>query len=187
VALNVEGRKHRGLREDCQAVSEVVGQVLMIAIVVLAFSSIAIFIFSDIVVNPPHTPHTDLSEKININDDTVTILHSGGEAIDLKAIKIVLSVNGIQNEFNMPDPSIPDPRVEIRHLDGSLSNDSALMLGDYIVIHTNPEDTNPEDTNPEADKNQKRIDMNSTDIIDMYFVYTPSQQVIQKVTLQNGK
>jgi archaeal type IV pilus assembly protein PilA len=182
VAFNVEGRKHRGLREDCQAVSEVVGQVLMIAIVVLAFSSIAVFIFSDIVVNPPHTPHTDFSEKINISDDTVTILHSGGEAIDLKAIKIILSVNGIQNEFNMPDPSNSDPRVEIRHLDGSLSNDSALMLGDYIVIHTNPADTNPE-----TDKNQKRIDMNSTDIIDMYFIYTPSQQVIQKVTLQNGK
>ncbi len=43
----MEGRRHRALREDCQAVSEVVGQVLMIAIVVLAFSSIAVVIFSD--------------------------------------------------------------------------------------------------------------------------------------------
>jgi FlaG/FlaF family flagellin (archaellin) len=183
VAFKVEGKKYRALGEDCKAVSEVVGQVLMIAIVVLAFSSIAAIIFSDIIVNPPHTPHTDLSEKINTIDDTVTILHSGGEAIDLKAIKIILSVNGIRNEFNMPDPSNSDPGVEIRHLDGSLSNDSALMLGDYIVIHTNL-DT---DEKPETDENQKRIDMKTTDVIDMYFVYIPSQQVIQKVTLQNGK
>jgi FlaG/FlaF family flagellin (archaellin) len=183
VAFKVEGKKYRALGEDCKAVSEVVGQVLMIAIVVLAFSSIAAIIFSDIIVNPPHTPHTDLSEKINTIDDTVTILHSGGEAIDLKAIKIILSVNGIRNEFNMPDPSNSDPGVEIRQLDGSLSNDSALMLGDYIVIHTNL-DT---DEKPETDENQKRIDMKTTDVIDMYFVYIPSQQVIQKVTLQNGK
>jgi hypothetical protein len=156
---------------------------LMIAIVVLAFSSIAAVIYSDIIVNPPHTPHIDLSEKINTIDDTVTILHSGGEALDLKAIKIILSVNGIRNEFNMPEPSNSDPGVEIRHLDGSFSNDSALMLGDYVVIHTNL-DT---DEKPETDKNQKRIDMKTTDVIDMYFVYIPSQQVIQKVTLQNGK
>lgn len=173
----MEDKKYRALGEDCKAVSEVVGQVLMIAIVVLAFSSIAAVIFSDIIVNPPHTPHADFSDRININDDTVTILHCGGEPIDLKAIKIIISVNGMQNEFNIQDPSNSDSRVEIRHLDGSLSNDSALMLGDYIVIHTNPE----------TDQNQKRIDMNSTDIIDMYFVYTPSRQVIQKVTLQNGK
>ena len=61
----MEGKKYRALGEDCQAVSEVVGQVLMIAIVVLAFSSIAVVIFSDVVVNPPHTPHTDLQEKID--------------------------------------------------------------------------------------------------------------------------
>ncbi len=183
MAFKVEGKKYRALGEDCKAVSEVIGQVLMIAIVVLAFSSISAIIFSDVIINPPHTPHTDLSEKINTVDDTLTILHSGGEAIDLKAIKIIMSVNGIQNEFVIPDPSNSDPKVEIRHLDGSLSNDNALMLGDYIVIHTNP-DT---DNKPETDKNKKRIDMKTADVIDMYFVYIPSQKVIQKVTLQSGE
>lgn len=176
----MEGKKYRTLGEDCKAVSEVIGQVLMIALVVLAFSAISAIIFSDVIVNPPHAPHTDLSEKINTVDDTLTILHSGGEAIDLKAIKIIMNVNGIQNEFMIPDPSNSDPKVEIRHLDGSLSNDSALMLGDYIVIHTNL-DT---DNNSVIGKNQKRIDMKNTDAIDMYFVYVPSQKVIQKVTLQ---
>ena len=80
----MEGKKYRALREDCQAVSEVVGQVLMIAIVVLAFSSIAIVIFSDVVVNPPHTPHTDLQESIDPTNNRLYIFHVGGEAIDLK-------------------------------------------------------------------------------------------------------
>ena len=171
----MKGKKYRALGEDCQAVSEVVGQVLMIAIVVLAFSSVAVVIFSDLVVNPPHTPHTDLSEKIDTNADTVQIIHSGGEAIDLEAIKIVLGVNGIQYEINIPDPRNSDFSFEIRHLNGNISNDGVLMLGDYVEIYTN------------LDKNQKKVDMKNTDIIDMYFVYTPSQQVIQKVILQNGK
>lgn len=174
----MEGKKYRALGEDCQAVSEVVGQVLMIAIVVLAFSSVAVVIFSDLVVNPPHTPHTDLSEKIDTNADTVQILHSGGEAIDLRDIKIILIVNEAQYEFNMSDYKKPDSEVKVRHSDGRLFNlnDSVLMLGDYITIYTNY-------TNLENDAD--RIDMNDDSAVKMYFVHTPSQQVIQSVTLQN--
>ena len=169
MALNVEGKRHRKLREDCQAVSEVVGQVLMIAIVVLAFSSIAVVIFSDIVANPPHTPHTDLSEKINTNDDTIKIIHSGGEAIDLKAIKIILSVKGQSVPFDMSYYNKPNSTVKVWHFDGNLSNDNALMLGDCIEINTS----------------QSNISLRN-DTIDMFFVHTPSQQVIQKVMLHSG-
>ena len=88
----MEGKKYRELGQDCQAVSDVIGQMLMIAIVVLAFSGIALTVFSDDgAVNPPHTPHTDLRENINARDNTVQIIHNGGEAIDLKEIKIVFS------------------------------------------------------------------------------------------------
>jgi FlaG/FlaF family flagellin (archaellin) len=165
--LEVERKKYRELGEDCQAVSEVIGQVLMIAIVVLAFSSIAITIFSDEgVVNPPHIPHTDLSEKINTNTDIVQIIHNGGEAIDLKAIKIILSVNGDPFSFNLSDPG-----VTFFSSNGSESNNGVLMLGDFIEINTS----------------QRGLDLKNDDTIDMYFVHTPSQQVIQRVTLQNGK
>ena len=91
----MEGKKCRALGQDCRAVSEVYGQLLMISIVVLAFSGIALTVFSDGgAVNPQHTPHTDLRENINTNTNTVQIIHSGGEAIDLSAIKIIFSVNG---------------------------------------------------------------------------------------------
>ena len=100
----MEGKRHRALREDCQAVSEVLGQVLMIAIVVLAFSAIAVVIFSEVIVNPPHTPHTDLQESIDPTNNRLYIFHVGGEAIDLKNVNIVL-VNSIDTneseEFNV--------------------------------------------------------------------------------------
>lgn len=158
-------KKHRTLGEDCQAVSEVVGQVLMIAIVVLAFSSIAITVFSDVVVNSPHTPHTDLSEKINLNTDTVQIIHSGGEAIDLKAIKIVLSIN----DHPIPPFNMSDPEVMVLNSSGLASTNDVLMLGDYIEINVS----------------QRGIDLKKDDTVDMYFVHTESNQVIQKVKLQS--
>jgi FlaG/FlaF family flagellin (archaellin) len=127
----LEGKKHRALGENCQAVSEVLGQVLMIAIVVLSLSSLAITIFSDVVViNPPHKQHTYISERIDTNADTIQILHSGGEEVNLKALKIILSVNGKLAKFNMSDPS-----VKVLNSRDSASNNGFLMLGDCIEIN----------------------------------------------------
>jgi len=158
-------KKHSLLREDCQAVSEVMGQILMMSIVVLAFSSIGITIFSDVVVDPPHTPHVDLQEKIDTNTDTVWILHSGGETIDSEAINIILNINGDSTPFNRSSPGFM-----VLNSDGSPSNNGILTLGDFIEIDTT----------------QQGINLLNTDTIDMYFVHTPSQQVIQRVTLQKG-
>ena len=158
----MEGRKYRELREDCLAVSEVVGQVLMVAIVVLAFSSIAAVIFSDIVVNPPHTPHTDLQESIDPANNELYIFHVGGEAIDLKDVNVVLSTTDTHRheEFNLHSN-----KSEFSY---SATN-NVLMLGDHILI-------NP--TN-------RGISLDTDDTI-MFFIYTPSQQVIQKVALHGG-
>ena len=68
----MEGKKCRALGKDCRAVSEVYGQLLMMSIVVIAFSTIALTVFSDGgAVNPEHTPHTDLQENINTNTNHV--------------------------------------------------------------------------------------------------------------------
>ncbi|WP_048135383.1 type IV pilin N-terminal domain-containing protein, partial [Methanosarcina sp. 1.H.T.1A.1] len=159
----MEGKKYRALGQDCQAVSEVIGQVLMVAVVVLAFSSIALTVFSDDgAMNPPHVPRTDLQERINTSADTVQIFHSGGEAIDLEDIKVIISVNGTQAEFNMSDPI-----VEVfDHKGNRLSSKDVFTLGDYIEINTS-----------------SKIDLKSGDDIDLYFVHTESRQVIKKAIL----
>ena len=153
------GKKYRALGQDCQAVSEVIGQVLMLAIVVLAFSSIAMLVFSEGgAVNPPHTPKVDLQETIDTDTNTVKIFHMGGEAIDLEDVKIVLNINGEQEAFNVSSDGV-----------NCSATNNVLMVGDEIVINTS----------------QRRI-LKSTDTIDMYFVHIGSDQVIQRVMLQSG-
>lgn len=154
-----EGQKRRVLCQDCRAVSEVYGQLLMISIVVIAFSTIAVTVFSDHgAVKPEHIPHTDLQENFNISDNKIQIVHSGGEAIDKSAIKIIVNVDGekagefegAHNDFKIYRP------------DGI--EDTVFTLGNYIEI---------KNSSFEAGKD-----------IDIYFIDTPSQQVIQKAVLQ---
>ena len=98
----MEGKKCRALGQDCQAVSEVYGQLLMISIVVIAFSTIAVTVFSDEgAVKPEHIPHTDLQENFNRSTNKIQIVHSGGEAIDKSAIKIIVSVNNGEKKVSL--------------------------------------------------------------------------------------
>jgi len=165
----VEGKKRRALYQDCRGVSEVYGQLLMMSIVVIAFSTIGAAVFSDGgAVKPEHTPNTDLRENLNTTTDYVYITHSGGEAIDLSAINIAIYVNGQQipnSPFNSSDSSTFT--VTKLNPDDPDSSENVFTLGDRIEINTG-------------------YDLKSTDDIDMFFVDTPSQQVIQKAVLQKG-
>ncbi|WP_440946210.1 type IV pilin N-terminal domain-containing protein [Methanosarcina sp. T3] len=159
----MEGKKYRALGQDCQAVSEVIGQVLMIGIVVLAFSSIALTVFSDGgAMNPPHVPRTDLQENIDTDTGIVQIIHSGGEAIDLKKIKIIINVDGKQAEFNMSDPTVRvfDPKGN------QLPSEDVFILGDCIIINSS-----------------SKIDITDENATYLYLVHTESRQVIKKAIL----
>lgn len=158
----MEGKKFRALGKNCHAVSEVYGQLLMISIVVIAFSTIALTVFSDGgAVKPEHIPRIDLQETINTRNNTIAILHSGGEAIDRSAIKIIVVVGGQQLPYDGTDKT----SFSIKKLKDNGPKD-VFMLGDCIEI---------------TDKKFKSgVD------IDMFFVHTPSQQVIQRTVLQSG-
>ncbi|WIM48175.1 type IV pilin N-terminal domain-containing protein [Methanosarcina mazei] len=159
----MEGKKYRTLGQDCGAVSEVMGAVLMISIVVLAFSSVALTIFSEgDSMDPPHTPHTNLRENINTSEDTVEIFHNGGEEIDLKDIMIILNTGEKRAEFNMSESAVKvfDPKGN------QLPSDGVFALGNRIVI------------DPTG-----KINITSGNAVDLYFVHTASDQVIQKTKL----
>jgi hypothetical protein len=132
----------------------------MIAIVVLAFSSIAVVIFSEVVANPPHTPHTDLQESIDPANNRLYIFHMGGESIDLKDVNIIL-VNSIDTNES------EEYNVSSNNFSSSATN-NILMLGDHIRI------------------NPAKISLSTNDTI-MFFVHTPSQQAIQRVLLHGNK
>ncbi|AKB46274.1 hypothetical protein MSKOL_0497 [Methanosarcina sp. Kolksee] len=157
----MEGKKYRVLCQDCRGVSEVYGQLLMISIVVIAFSTIAVTVFSEGgAVKPEHIPNTDLREKIHAN--TLYITHNGGEAIDRSAIKIILTAGNKRSEYSGVGLTIKNP--EGTPLE---SSDKLFTLGDYIEIEISDDLMNEKE-------------------IEMFFVDTPSQQVIQKVILSTG-
>lgn len=189
----MEGKKCWAFFQDCRGVSEVYGQLLMMSIVVIAFSTIGATVFSDGgAVKPEHTPNTDLRENIKYVEDDVyaiQIVHSGGEAIDLKAIEIILNVNGEQllpyNTSNF-EVQNPDGTFRIKNSDGTFKVDNpdgpdyinnVFSLGDSIVIYTT------EDT---ITVTGEEIDLKRWDDIDMFFIDEPSQQVIQRAVLQKG-
>jgi hypothetical protein len=85
----------------------------------------------------------------------------GGEAIDLKDVNVVLSTADTRQEkFNL---------LSNKSEFNCSTTNNVLMLGDHILI-------NP--TN-------RGISLDTDDTV-MFFVYTPSQQVIQKVALHGG-
>jgi hypothetical protein len=133
----------------------------MISIVVLAFSTIALTVFSDGgAVKPEHIPNTDLREKIYGN--TLYITHNGGEAIEKSAIKIILTAGNKRDEYNGVDLTVRNPDSTPLK-----SGDNLFTLGDYIEIELSKDLMNEKE-------------------IEMFFVDTPSQQVIQKVVLSTG-
>ena len=99
------GKKGKSIKRNCQAVSEAIGEVLMIAVVVIAFSSIAVTIFSDVAKNSSHVPHADL-ESTRLDDNKIRIFHVGGESIKVADMKLIINAKGDSFQFHMSDPEV---------------------------------------------------------------------------------
>lgn len=74
-----------------EAVSEVLGLVLLTAIAVIALSGITIVLFSD--ENSEDTPHSDIMEWVNTSSDILYLKHGGGELINTKNLEIIVNIN----------------------------------------------------------------------------------------------
>ncbi len=110
----------KGFAENEDAVSDVIGELLMTAIAVIAFGTIAVFLLS---FHGTTMPHVDMDGWVDVNDDTVHLRHSGGDIVNTSYIRILLNLNGTTKELS------PD---DVHALLGS----STWGLGDTIVINT---------------------------------------------------
>jgi FlaG/FlaF family flagellin (archaellin) len=107
--------------KDTSAVSEVIGEVLMTAIAVLAFAVIAVFILS--YASPQEKVHADVQGWVSVTSDTVYLRHAGGQVIDITKSRMVLSINGTRRDLT---PS------ELEHIIKS----THWKLGETIIINT---------------------------------------------------
>lgn len=84
--------------QDENAVSEIIGEVLMTAIAVLAFSIVAVFVFS--YMDAGDKVHANIDGWVDVDTDTIHIRHLGGEHIDINDVKIILNLNGTRRELS---------------------------------------------------------------------------------------
>jgi FlaG/FlaF family flagellin (archaellin) len=85
-------------RADTNAVSEVIGEILLTAIAVLTFAVIAVFIFSNAV--PQEKVYAEIRGWANAGSDEVYLFHAGGQKIDLSDTRIILNVDGVTRELS---------------------------------------------------------------------------------------
>lgn len=110
-----------GIFHDENAVSEIIGEVLLTAIAVLAFSVIAVFVFSYL--ESEDAVHADVDGWVDVSSDTVYLRHSGGENIDLDKVELVLNLNGTRRDISSS---------QLKQIIGS----NSWHLGQTIVIDT---------------------------------------------------
>ncbi|MFP4654814.1 MAG: type IV pilin N-terminal domain-containing protein [Methanohalobium sp.] len=111
-------KNSKSLIENSDAVTEVVGEILMTAIDVLAFSLISIFVFSYL--DTIDKPHVDVEGWVDVDSDIINLRHSGGEVVETKDIKLILNLNGSREEIDVE----------------SVYNEPTWRLGDFISINT---------------------------------------------------
>lgn len=90
-------RRENTFINDTKAVSELVGDMLMTAIAVLAFSVIAVFLFS--YADSREVVYADIQGWVSADSDTVHLRHAGGQTIDVPDIRILLNINGTVREI----------------------------------------------------------------------------------------
>jgi len=143
----------RSFCKDTEAVTEVIGEVLLMAIAVLAFSIIAVFVFS--YAEPQERVHADISAWVDVESDTIYIRHSGGEKIDLKKTKIILNLNGSRQDMSSS---------QLEYILGS----NSWYLGERITIDTDV---------------LWNISISENDYVGMIMIQTDSNDVIESGSL----
>ncbi|MEM2925429.1 MAG: type IV pilin N-terminal domain-containing protein [Methanocellales archaeon] len=106
----------RELFQSEGAVSEVIGELLMTSIAVVAFSIVAAFVFSYPI--NEDTPHVEVQAWAKA-PSTIYLKHVGGDPVDVKNLRIVICINGSISIWN-----------------SSRSSFSTWFLGDIIKINT---------------------------------------------------
>ncbi|MCD4704229.1 MAG: type IV pilin, partial [Methanosarcinaceae archaeon] len=107
--------------KDTNAVTEVVGEILMTALVVVAFSVIAMFVLS--YEGPADPPHIDTTSWVDVESDNIYFRHSGGDPIDPDNMRIFINLNGTVFRLS------PDDVQNMYSLD-------TWQLGDIISVNT---------------------------------------------------
>ncbi|KKG11439.1 type IV pilin N-terminal domain-containing protein [Methanosarcina sp. 2.H.A.1B.4] len=147
-------RTEKKITSDEQAVSEVMGVVLLVGIVVIMLSVLGVSVFAQD--GPDDVPHTNVQEIMDISTDTIYLKHNGGEPISTEDAEIIVNINGRKYEYNSSQ------------IYENLGNSSVWKIGDTIEINTMSTWT---------------VNLQNNDRVELFLVDTPSNELIQKSRL----
>jgi FlaG/FlaF family flagellin (archaellin) len=87
--------------KDCDAISEIIGELMMITIAVVVFGLLVATVFS--YNGPADRPQADIDGWVDVGTNTVYFRHGGGELIDVEDLRIILNLNGTSVEISPAD------------------------------------------------------------------------------------
>ncbi|MEA1966352.1 MAG: type IV pilin N-terminal domain-containing protein, partial [Euryarchaeota archaeon] len=143
--------------KDCDAISEIIGELMMIAIAVVVFGLLVAIVFS--YEGPADRPQADIDGWVDVGTETVYFRHGGGELIDVKDLTIMLNLNGTSVELSPADLA-------------SIYGNPGWGLGDTIEIDT---------------LDEWGITIGEDDYVGATIVHTGAGVVIQTGTLLGGE
>lgn len=149
-------RSEKQITQDENAVSEVMGQVLLAGIVVIMLSVLSVFVFSQD--GPADVPHTNVLEIMDTSTDMIYLKHNGGEPISPEDAEIIVNINGKKYVYTSSQ------------IYESLGNSNVWEFGDTIEINL---------------RNTWGVDLKNNDDVELFLVDTPSNELIQKSTLKS--
>lgn len=149
-------RNPEPLIKNCDAVSEVIGEILMTAIAVLAISVISLYVLS--FEGPTDAPHVDIDAWVDTNSNIINFRHTGGDTVNTAGLRILLDINGIKQELNSDNIT-------------SITGSDRWGLGDTIEIDT---------------QQLWNTYLSKNDTISATIVHTISKVVLQTGTLIGG-
>ncbi len=91
-------KRTRPFTEDCDAISEIIGELLMVVIAVIAFGVLAVIMLS--YMEHSDTLHVDVDGWVNVSADTIYFRHSGGEVVEAEKLRMILNLNGTLVELS---------------------------------------------------------------------------------------
>lgn len=125
--------KHK-IKSDERAVSGLVGEVLLIGIVIVAIGLISVSVYSYLN-KDPDTPHIEVDGVANMMANEIHIKHQGGDSIEGRNLRVLVSVNGTTLPAFDEDTS-DRWGIRIKGENGVEENFDRWTLGDILVLDT---------------------------------------------------
>ena len=94
-------KRTQQLVENCDAISELIGELLIVVIAVLTFGVITVHVLT--YQGPVDTAYIDIDGWMDSSTDTIYLRHSGGEVVGTEDLKIIVNLDGTRCELSSDD------------------------------------------------------------------------------------